>query len=59
MQHTLNMTERRSWDFTPKPNYIHSTGNNEEFIPRVPFKFRKAPFVENKYFVLELKLKNV
>ena len=29
MQHTLNMSERRSWDFTPKPNYIHSTGNND------------------------------
>ena len=58
MQHTLNMTERRSWDFTPKPNYIHSTGNNEEFIPRVPFKFRKAPFVENKYLIEGRKFKN-
>ena len=38
MQNTFNTTERRSWDFTPKPNYINSTGTNEEFIPRVPFK---------------------
>ena len=45
----FNMTERRSWDFTPKPAYLNRANHINDFIPRVPFKFRKADFVENKY----------
>ena len=55
---TFNMTERRSWDFTPKPAYLNTAMHNNDFIPRVPFKFRKAQFVENKYRIQNRQFKN-
>ena len=54
----FNMTERRSWDFTPKPAYLNRANHINDFIPRVPFKFRKADFVENKYKIENRKFKN-
>ena len=31
----FNMTERRSWDFTPKPAYLNRANHINDFIPRV------------------------
>ena len=55
----LNMTERRSWDFTPKPAYLIPSNHIKDFIPRIPFRFRKAQFVENKYKVENRQFKNL